>query len=311
MSQQLLTTLLEDFVDFYAVVNAPQVGDDPRVRLNNGDCGTASIAVGWVYTQLTRRLVKYHDNHRHAFLELHGRYYDTLQPEGCEHYENMHGWSHHNRHYWKMTKDPRVQHWQWLRTDFLGYSWICEFCARWGVKPYSLPAFYNNPLPEQTLHQRLQTIAADTAIIKYPSLAGIVNQYYEAALRYQPQRSLPLQYEDYIHGDSYLLSRTCFLQAYSHWQGALSTQGFEADTKLLFRDGDLAALLIFTGEWFPQIKQKPPLVQLAFQLLEFWYTQHSPDSLLDGDSLVKAAEQYYPTITTVKVEYKVTPRQGA
>ena len=134
----LLTRLFEDFADCYAEWNRKECGAEPRERLNAGDCGTAAIAVGWVWEQLTGKPIAYCDNGQHGFLEYYNWCYDTLQPYGAR-LQHMLG------HYINLplirTPDVRTLHYQFLRNDRLGYSWVCEFCGRWGVKPYSLTDF--------------------------------------------------------------------------------------------------------------------------------------------------------------------------
>lgn len=135
---QLLQELFDDFLDCYAVWNAKECGADPRERLNAGDCGTAAIAVGWVFEQLTGRDITYCDNTNHGFLEFYNWCYDTLTPEGVR---QQHVFGHQVNHPIIRTQDVRTMHYQFLRNDRLGYSWVCEFCGRWGVKPYSLTDF--------------------------------------------------------------------------------------------------------------------------------------------------------------------------
>lgn len=134
----LITQLFEDFADCYAEWNRRERGAEPRERLNAGDCGTAAIAVGWVFEQLTGHDVTYCDNTNHGFLEYYNWCYDTLAPEGVRQHQI---YGHQVNHPIIRTHEVRTMHYQFLRTDRLGYSWVCEFCGRWGVKPYSLSDF--------------------------------------------------------------------------------------------------------------------------------------------------------------------------
>ena len=143
-----LTRLFEHFAECYGQWNRreilgytgvyPDYDTATLKRLNSGDCGTAAIAVGWVFSQLTGKSVTYCDNSQHGFIEYYNWCYDTLQPQGARQ-QHMHG--HYVNQPVMRYRDIRTMHHVFLRSDSLGYAMVCEFCGLYGVKPYSLADF--------------------------------------------------------------------------------------------------------------------------------------------------------------------------
>lgn len=143
-----ITRLFEQFAECYGQWQRREIlgylGEYPDYhvatlkRLNSGDCGTAAIAVGWVWEQLTGNKVTYCDNSQHGFIEYYNWCYDTLQPCGAR---QQHMYGHYVNHPVMRYTDVRTMHHVFLRGDSLGYAMVCEFCGLYGVKPYSLTDF--------------------------------------------------------------------------------------------------------------------------------------------------------------------------
>ncbi len=137
--RKIIANLFEHFTECYTVWNSPELSkytNNPLDRLNAGDCGTAAIAVGWVLEQLYGFTVTYVDNRFHGYIKVNGICYDTLNPYGQPNEDLMLG------RYMNVapvnTRDVRTMHYWFVRKDALSYSWICEFCGLYNIKPYSL-----------------------------------------------------------------------------------------------------------------------------------------------------------------------------
>ena len=147
--RKIIANLFEHFTECYTVWNSPELSkytNNPLDRLNAGDCGTAAIAVGWVLEQLYGFTVTYVDNQFHGYIKVNGICYDTLNPYGQPNEDLMLG------RYMNVapvnTRDVRTMHYWFVRKDALSYSWICEFCGLYNVKPYSLENIIGNvPVP--------------------------------------------------------------------------------------------------------------------------------------------------------------------
>lgn len=100
-------------------------------RLNSGDCGTASIAVGWVYSQLTGETVEYYDNNLHGYIKVGDAFYDTLAPQGVPSHADVFcgGDSHTPVDNANLANQIHA----FLRADPVGQSFVDAFCELWGV----------------------------------------------------------------------------------------------------------------------------------------------------------------------------------
>lgn len=136
-----LPELFELFICFYSEINEKDIKGTERTdvlkRLNSGDCGTAAIAVGWVWHNLTGEEVLYHDNNAHGYIEVNGRFYDTLQPEGRDSHREIMGY---NPEATIMSGDVEFMHHQFMFVDPLGVSWINQFATMHQVKAYPFTA---------------------------------------------------------------------------------------------------------------------------------------------------------------------------
>lgn len=145
MSETTLQQVITDFVDFYIEVspdNKTGQWDAGAAldRINSGDCGTASVAIGWVWNHLSGDEVIYHDNFNHGYIEVNGRFYDTLVPEGVDSHAEMFQYKPKNviNH---VRGDVSVQHCQFLRVDDFGIQMVREFAKRWGAPDYPLRSY--------------------------------------------------------------------------------------------------------------------------------------------------------------------------
>lgn len=73
--------LINTFVTFYRVFFDRIDDKDAVQRINQGDCGTAALAIGAVANTLGHS-VAYWDNDNHAFLSIDGVILDTAHPDG-------------------------------------------------------------------------------------------------------------------------------------------------------------------------------------------------------------------------------------
>lgn len=72
-----------DFISSYQVYfNIPE-NEEVVGRINNGDCGTAAIAVG-LALEKAGYTVTYYDNNNHAFIGIDGKVYDCYFQEGTD-----------------------------------------------------------------------------------------------------------------------------------------------------------------------------------------------------------------------------------
>lgn len=99
----MIARVIEDFIEFYYAAFKHdlsfnlRVGENVRAQLpeadaptltalkhiNTGDCFAAAAAIGMVL-EYYRLPVDYVSNSHHGFIEVQGRYYDTLRPNGFE-----------------------------------------------------------------------------------------------------------------------------------------------------------------------------------------------------------------------------------
>ena len=140
INRDIIAKLFEHFTDCYAQWYADglvaYINQDPRDRLNAGDCGTAAIAVGWVLEQLYGYPVTYVDNQFHGYIKVDGVCYDTLNPHGQPDEDQMLG--RYMNIAPKSSSDVRAMHFWFIQRDARSMSMICEFCGLYNVRPYRL-----------------------------------------------------------------------------------------------------------------------------------------------------------------------------
>jgi hypothetical protein len=99
-------------------------------KINNGDCGVAAIAIGWVLSQLNQGIdVYYYDNGAHAYFSINGIYYDTVHRFGAKSHREMLGGCKDT--YPSMSLSEICE--AFIKGDIQGQIMINSFCELWNV----------------------------------------------------------------------------------------------------------------------------------------------------------------------------------
>lgn len=161
--QAELTALLKAFVAFYDRANRTNIyrPNNPNGvktelmfragvpeemhlavnRINLGDCGTAAIAVGHVFTAQTGESVVYWDNMNHGYLQYGDLFYDTMWTGGQADAGQLVGAGK----YLPITRTKEELVREYLNCDYFGALMIREFCRQQKVEPPAeLQVVYDN-----------------------------------------------------------------------------------------------------------------------------------------------------------------------
>lgn len=139
----IINSLIQDFVieyqstyqyfysDSFSPLNVGG-GFTGNIEINQGDCGTAALAVGIALELLTGEKVVYYDNGNHGYFGYDGKYYDTIAPEGKDSHEEMFGYDHDYFLMHGLEGQSLEQMWyHFIRTSLVMPKMIDNFVMRW------------------------------------------------------------------------------------------------------------------------------------------------------------------------------------